>query len=154
MAKGPKKPATGGSNKPALELHVPEPKFRPGDVADFSHLDIPEAGAQARPDENCDPQDMRDMAYGLVRVLGEDNKAHGAWDPKLDPETLRAMLKNMALVRAFDERMFRGQRQGKTSFYMKCTGEEATSVAAAMALASDDMIFPSYRQQGILIVTS
>src|SRR3546814_18608730 len=35
---------------------------------------------------------------------------------------------------------------------MKCTGEEATSVAAAMALASDDMVFPSYRQQGILIV--
>ena len=47
--------------------------------------------------------------------------------------------------------MFRAQRQGKTSFYMKCTGEEATSIAPAMALASDDMIFPSYRQQGILI---
>jgi 2-oxoisovalerate dehydrogenase E1 component alpha subunit len=61
------------------------------------------------------------------------------------------MLGHMALVRAFDERMFRGQRQGKTSFYMKCTGEEATSVAASMALASDDMVFPSYRQQGILI---
>jgi 2-oxoisovalerate dehydrogenase E1 component alpha subunit len=34
---------------------------------------------------------------------------------------------------------------------MKCTGEEATSVAAAHALAGDDMIFPSYRQQGCLI---
>jgi len=34
---------------------------------------------------------------------------------------------------------------------MKCTGEEATSIAPAMALASDDMVFPSYRQQGILI---
>jgi 2-oxoisovalerate dehydrogenase E1 component alpha subunit len=34
---------------------------------------------------------------------------------------------------------------------MKCTGEEATSVAPAMALAADDMVFPSYRQQGILI---
>jgi 2-oxoisovalerate dehydrogenase E1 component alpha subunit len=34
---------------------------------------------------------------------------------------------------------------------MKCTGEEATSIAAAHALASDDMVFPSYRQQGILI---
>ena len=41
------------------------------------------------------------------------------------------MLRDMALTRAFDERMYRGQRQGKTSFYMKCTGEEATSVAAA-----------------------
>lgn len=143
--------SAAGSNKPALALHVPEPKFRPGDQADFSDIDIGQAGDMLRPDETSAPAEMRDFAYGLVRVLGEDNKAHGAWDPKLDPETLRTMLGNMALVRAFDERMFRGQRQGKTSFYMKCTGEEATSVAAAMALASDDMVFPSYRQQGILI---
>ncbi|MBA4163953.1 MAG: 3-methyl-2-oxobutanoate dehydrogenase (2-methylpropanoyl-transferring) subunit alpha [Erythrobacter sp.] len=152
MADRPEKPARGGHNKPALALHVPEPKFRPGDAADFSHLEIPPAGKLARPDEASHPSQIGDFTYGLIRVLGDDNKAHGAWDPKLDPDTLRAMLGHMALVRAFDERMFRGQRQGKTSFYMKCTGEEATSVAAAMALASDDMVFPSYRQQGILIV--
>ncbi|MEL6238582.1 MAG: 3-methyl-2-oxobutanoate dehydrogenase (2-methylpropanoyl-transferring) subunit alpha [Pseudomonadota bacterium] len=140
-----------GDNRPALALHVPEPKFRPGDTADFSDIDIGQPGDQPRPDEAADPQDMRDLAYSLVRVLGDDNKAHGPWDPKLDPDTLRAMLGHMAMVRAFDERMFRGQRQGKTSFYMKCTGEEATSVAASMALASDDMVFPSYRQQGVLI---
>ncbi|MEO0690713.1 MAG: thiamine pyrophosphate-dependent enzyme [Pseudomonadota bacterium] len=140
-----------GDNCPSLALHVPEPKFRPGDVADFSDIDIGQPGDQPRPDEATKPADMKDLAYGLVRVLGEDNKAHGPWDPKLDAETLRTMLGHMALVRAFDERMFRGQRQGKTSFYMKCTGEEATSVAASMALASDDMVFPSYRQQGILL---
>ncbi|OGS57303.1 MAG: 2-oxoisovalerate dehydrogenase, partial [Erythrobacter sp. RIFCSPHIGHO2_12_FULL_63_10] len=152
MAKRPEKPAHSGHNKPALALHVPEPKFRPGDAADFSHLEIPQAGLLTRPDETIHPSEIGDFAYGLIRVLGDDNLAHGAWDPKLDPDTLRTMLGHMALVRAFDERMFRGQRQGKTSFYMKCTGEEATSVAAAMALASDDMVFPSYRQQGILIV--
>jgi 2-oxoisovalerate dehydrogenase E1 component alpha subunit len=57
----------------------------------------------------------------------------------------------MTLTRAFDARMFRAQRQGKTSFYMKCTGEEAVSVGATLALQRDDMCFPSYRQQGILI---
>ena len=151
MADRPDDTVRQGSNKPALSLHVPEPKYRPGDTVDYSHLAIPEAGAQRRPDEACDPKDMGEFAYDLVRVLGEDDAAHGPWDPKLDPDTLREMLGHMALVRAFDERMFRGQRQGKTSFYMKCTGEEATSVAAAMALASDDMVFPSYRQQGVLI---
>src|SRR3990167_755713 len=151
MAKRPEKPAHSGHNKPALALHVPEPKFRPGDAADFSHLEIPQAGLLTRPDETIHPSEIGDFAYGLIRVLGDDNLAHGAWDPKLDPDTLRTMLGHMALVRAFDERMFRWQRQGKTSFYMKCTGEEATSVSAAMALAADDMVFPSYRQQGILI---
>src|SRR3546814_10127972 len=35
---------------------------------------------------------------------------------------------------------------------MKSTGEEAVAVAAAEALDRDDMCFPSYRQQGLLIV--
>ena len=140
-----------GANRPALSLHVPEPKSRPGEAVDFADFPVSIAGAQPRPDENCEAKATSDLCYDLVRVLGDDDKAHGAWDPKLSPETLREMLRHMAMVRAFDERMFRGQRQGKTSFYMKCTGEEATSVAASMALASDDMIFPSYRQQGILI---
>ncbi|OBV11776.1 3-methyl-2-oxobutanoate dehydrogenase (2-methylpropanoyl-transferring) subunit alpha [Erythrobacter dokdonensis] len=144
--------ASGGkANRPALALHVPEPKYRPGDTVDFSDIDIGKAGAQPRPDESAHPSEMGELAYSLIRVLGEDNQAHGPWNPRLDADTLRAMLGHMAMVRAFDERMFRGQRQGKTSFYMKCTGEEATSIAPAMALASDDMVFPSYRQQGILI---
>ena len=57
----------------------------------------------------------------------------------------------MMLTRAYDDRMYRAQRQGKTSFYMKCTGEEAVAVAQAMALDPDDMCFPTYRQQGLLI---
>ncbi len=151
MADGPATAEQRRGNLPPLSLHVPEPHFRPGDPVDYSWLNIPPAGAQPRPDENCAAADTGPLANYMIRVLGEDHRAVGPWDPKLDPETLRRMLRVMALTRAFDDRMYRGQRQGKTSFYMKCTGEEATSVAAAMALASDDMVFPSYRQQGILI---
>ena len=149
----PERPAAEGEkgNRPVLALHVPEPKYRPGDTADFSHIEVGQPGDQPRPDETIHPSQMPGLAYGLVRVLGDDNLAHGPWNPRLSPDTLRTMLGHMAMVRAFDERMFRGQRQGKTSFYMKCTGEEATSIPPAMALASDDMVFPSYRQQGILI---
>jgi 2-oxoisovalerate dehydrogenase E1 component alpha subunit len=68
----------------------------------------------------------------------------------LSPDVLRHMLRNMTLLRAFDDRMFRAQRQGKTSFYMKAPARRRP-VAAAMALGPDDMCFPSYRQQGILI---
>jgi 2-oxoisovalerate dehydrogenase E1 component alpha subunit len=151
MAKGRTPAGTAGGNLPPLSLHVPEPPFRPGDPVDYSWLDIPPAGLTPRPDEACPTEETHALCHGLVRVLDEEHKAVGPWDPKLDPETLRRMLKLMALTRAFDDRMYRGQRQGKTSFYMKCTGEEATSVASALALADDDMVFPSYRQQGILI---
>ena len=151
MANGPTSAEGARGNLPPLSLHVPEPHFRPGDPVDYSWLDIPPAGAEPRPDEACDAAETHPLCLGLVRVLDENHQAVGAWDPGLDPETLRRMLRVMALTRAFDDRMYRGQRQGKTSFYMKCTGEEATSVASAFALADDDMVFPSYRQQGILI---
>jgi len=145
MAEGPRR------NLPPLSLHVPEPKFRPGDPVDYADFDRGEAGAVARPPIDAAPGTMRDLAYGLVRVLDDEGKAVGSWDPRLEPERLVAMLRHMALTRAYDDRMYRAQRQGKTSFYMKCTGEEATSIAAAYALDRDDMCFPSYRQQGLLI---
>jgi 2-oxoisovalerate dehydrogenase E1 component alpha subunit len=139
------------SNIAPLKLHIPEPKFRPGDAADFSDIVVPKVDELPRPDENTHPSMLHPLVYGLVRVLDFDHKAKGSWNPNLDADKLRLMLRKMMTVRAFDDRMFRAQRQGKTSFYMKCTGEEATSVATTMALDRDDMCFPSYRQQGILI---
>jgi 2-oxoisovalerate dehydrogenase E1 component alpha subunit len=130
---------------------VPEPAFRPGDTPDFSSLNIPAAGEAPRPDTGVAASETHPLTTDLVRVLGDDGKAVGAWDPKLDPETLRKMLRDMVTVRIFDDRMYRAQRQGKTSFYMKATGEEAIAVAAAAALDRDDMHFPTYRQQGLLI---
>jgi 2-oxoisovalerate dehydrogenase E1 component alpha subunit len=139
------------ANLQPLSLYVPEPKFRPGDTVDFTQVAIPAAGDVRRPDTADRAESFIDLAYELVRVLDDEGQAVGPWNPRLSPETLRAMLRSMVLVRAFDERMFRAQRQGKTSFYMKCTGEEAVSVAAAFALDYEDMCFPSYRQQGLLI---
>jgi len=139
------------ANLKPLSLHVPEPKFRPGDKADFSDIVVPPAGSAPRPAADARPDSFHELAYTLVRVLDDDGRAVGPWDPKLSPELLIRMLRSMALTRAFDERMFRAQRQGKTSFYMKCTGEEAVAIPATYALERDDMCFPSYRQQGILI---
>src|SRR4030095_5951894 len=81
----------------------------------------------------------------------EEGGPSGAGAPKLSADTLRRGLRAMMLTRAYDERMFRQQRQGKITFYMKCTGEEAIGVGQAMALAPDDMLFPTYRHQGLLI---
>lgn len=98
-----------------------------------------------RPETGSLEADMRDMPYGLIRVLDDAGNAIGPWDPKLDPERLRHGLKAMMLTRAFDDRMFQAHRQGKTSFYMKSTGEEALGAAPSMVLGRDDMCFPTYR---------
>src|SRR3954463_891793 len=146
-----KDPSVKRPNRPKLTLHVPEPPFRPGDTPDFSSLKIPAAGSAPRPDTNVTAAETHGLTTALVRVLGDDHKAVGPWNPKLDPDTLRKMLSDMVTVRIFDDRMYRAQRQGKTSFYMKCTGEEAIATATAAALDRDDMHFPTYRQQGLLI---
>jgi len=132
-------------------FHVPEPAARPGDEADFHAIAIPPAGAMPRPPVDADPASMRDLAYGLIRVLDGDGRAVGPWNPAIAPEVLHKGLRAMLLLRALDERMVRMHRQGKISFYMKATGEEAVSVAATLALDARDMCFPTYRQQGILL---
>jgi 2-oxoisovalerate dehydrogenase E1 component alpha subunit len=134
-----------------LRLHIPEPKHRPGEAADFGRLRIPKAGSAERPAVDADAFAIRDLAHALIRVLDDDGAALGPWDPKLDAETLRRALRTMLRIRAYDERMHRAQRQGKTSFYMKCTGEEGVAVAQTLALERDDVLFPTYRQQGLLI---
>jgi len=134
-----------------LRLHIPEPHFRPGDKVDFSYLDIPPAGATRRPAPDAPEPDMRDLPYGLVRVLDEEGRAAGPWDPRMTADELRAGLRAMVLTRAFDDRLFRAHRQGKTSFFLKSAGEEAVACACALAMARDDMCFPTYRMAGWLI---
>ena len=133
-------------------LHVPHPPARPGEKPDFSYLEIPPAGREPRPDTLAPALEIERLGTGMVRVLDEQGHAVGAWNPHLEPEDLQVALRHMLLTRHFDERMQRMQRQGRISFYMKSTGEEAVAVAQAMALEPGDMLFPSYRTQGLFIV--
>ena len=134
-----------------LSLHVPEPSVRPGGKPDFSHVGFAPAGAARRPPMDVDPTEIRDLAYSLIRVIDDEGEAVGPWAAALTPAELRQGLRDMMLTRAFDARMLLSQRQGKTSFYIQSLGEEAIACAHRKALASGDMCFPTYRQQGLLI---
>ena len=134
-----------------LRFRMPEPPARPGELADFSYVVVPPAGSVRRPDIDTDPAEMRDLAYSLVRVLDDNGSATGPWIPELEPDALYHGLRAMVMTRTYDDRMMMAQRQGKTSFYMRCTGEEAISVGHALELDRDDMFFPTYRNQGWLI---
>lgn len=132
-------------------LHVPEPQFRPGDTPDYSHISVPADHTLPRPDPMCEHHITAPHALGLIRVMRFSGEAVGEWNPDISVETKLEGLRAMMLTRAMDDRMFNMQRQGKMSFYMKSAGEEAVSVGHAMALRDTDMVFPTYRQQGILI---
>ncbi len=136
---------------PPLALHVPEPPARPGRETDFGYLALSPAGGVRMPPIDSRPAQTRDIAEALVRVLDESGHAVGPWDPHADVELLKRGLRTMMLVRVFDARMLTAQRQRKISFYMQSLGEEAVAVGQSLALGADDMCFPTYRQQGILI---
>lgn len=139
------------TGQPTLSLHVPEPQWRPGDTPDFSNVDIPEAGSVRRPAVDEDPENIRDLAFTIIRVLDKEGKAVGPWAGTLTDDELKDGLRHMLTLRAFDARMLMAHRQGKTSFYMQHLGEEAISCAFQKALAPGDMNFPTYRQAGLLI---
>ncbi|MEM9421533.1 MAG: thiamine pyrophosphate-dependent enzyme [Pseudomonadota bacterium] len=134
-----------------LRLTIPEPSGRPGDKPDFSHIDFGAPGAVPKPALDITAKEAVGFADSLVRVLDDEGGAHGMWAEGIETETLHHGLKSMVRTRAFDARMVKAQRQGKTSFYIQCLGEEAISVGQQMALRKGDMHFPSYRQQGLLI---
>lgn len=133
-------------------LHVPRYHAGPGEVADFSYLKLSPAGEVQRPDVNAAAAGLAPMANQLIRVLDDQHHAVGPWHPHLEPEELQVGLRHMMLTRAFDDRMQRMQRSGKISFYIRSLGEEAIGVAQGMALRPGDMLFPSYRQQGLYMV--
>ena len=139
------------SDYPPLRLHVPEPSGRPGRPTDFSYLQLCPAGRAEKPPIDVAPVDTRELATQLIRILDEEGRAVGPWATEEAPELLLQGLRAMLKTRLFDARMLKAQRQKKLSFYMQCLGEEAIAVGQTLALRPDDMHFPTYRQQGILI---
>lgn len=144
--------ANRGAPQPGpLSLHVPEPSGRPGHETDFSYLHLAAAGEVRRPKVDASAKKMSDLAFTLIRVLDKEGNAIGPWAPQVDVELLLRGLRAMIKTRIFDARMLVAQRQKKLSFYMQALGEEAIAVAHALALRDDDMCFPTYRQQGLLM---
>lgn len=133
-------------------LHIPHAAARPGEKPDFGYLALSDAGSVDRPPVNSRAVNIEFLANELVRVLDDDHIAQGPWNPQLDQSSLLEALRLMVLVRQYDDRMQRMQRQGKITFYMQSLGEEAVSIGAGLALRAEDMLFPAYRNQGLYIL--
>lgn len=70
----------------------------------------------------------------------------------IGPEDLRAMYRDMAVVRAFDREATSLQRQGELALWPECRGQEAAQIGSAYALRPRDQVFPSYREHGVALV--
>jgi pyruvate dehydrogenase E1 component alpha subunit len=69
-----------------------------------------------------------------------------------NPEILIALYRAMVLTRTFDQRAVSLQRTGRLGTYAVSLGQEAVSVGVASAMRSEDVLLPSYRDNGALLL--
>ena len=141
--------SASGENATKLRLRIPAPARgqHPPDRVRY----ISRAGEMHKPALDEKVERIALMRKQLVRVLDDDGQAVGEWVPEMSVEDKVARPAQHDADARFDARMLRAHRQGKTSFYMQCLGEEAIACAQQRALRPGDMHFPTYRQQGLLI---
>ena len=68
------------------------------------------------------------------------------------PETLAALYRWMTLIRAFDARAIALQRTGQLGTFASMLGQEAIQASLGSAMAPQDVLLATYREQGALLM--
>ncbi|WP_049901240.1 thiamine pyrophosphate-dependent dehydrogenase E1 component subunit alpha [Halococcus agarilyticus] len=83
-------------------------------------------------------------------VLDSDGSLDGD-PPDLDDGELLGLYRTFIATRQLEDKMLNMQRSGEASLVARSRGEEATPLGAAAALAPDDWVFYTYRQNSALL---
>eukprot|EP00189_Rhodosorus_marinus_P014050 CAMPEP_0184738606 /NCGR_PEP_ID=MMETSP0315-20130426/1264_1 /TAXON_ID=101924 /ORGANISM="Rhodosorus marinus, Strain UTEX LB 2760" /LENGTH=357 /DNA_ID=CAMNT_0027206447 /DNA_START=543 /DNA_END=1616 /DNA_ORIENTATION=+ len=82
---------------------------------------------------------------------GKIDKTGRRFENVMPAKTRKEVYKTMVRTSIMDDIFYLAQRQGRISFYMTCSGEEASVVASAAALKPSDQVFAQYREQGLFL---
>jgi pyruvate dehydrogenase E1 component alpha subunit len=74
---------------------------------------------------------------------------HPDFPLEITGEELRALYRDLVLVRRVDAEATALQRQGELGLWAQLLGQEAAQVGAGRALRPTDMAFPTYREHGV-----
>lgn len=88
----------------------------------------------------------------LRGVLAPDGSVLAEPSAPIELEVAQALYRQLRRVRRIDTRMIQLQRQGRIGFYGAASGQEAAPVAAGLALAAEDWVFPALRESAVLLV--
>lgn len=86
-----------------------------------------------------------------LSILNENGEVDQALMPALTDSDLIRAYELLVLARTFDERALALQREGRLGTYPPIRGQEAAQVGSALALASADWVFPSFREMGVFL---
>lgn len=95
---------------------------------------------------------VAEFSVESVQVLAEDGSVDEALMPSLSDDELLELYEGMKRSRRLDERAIALQRRGEIGTYAPAIGQEGAQVGSACAMAEDDWIVPSFREQAALLV--
>ena len=93
-----------------------------------------------------------DFKIEWLQVLDEQGKCDEQLRPPLTDSQIKTLYEWLVFARAFDEKAFKLQREGRLGTYASIRGQEAAQVASAFALEASDWMFPSFREAGASFV--
>jgi 2-oxoisovalerate dehydrogenase E1 component alpha subunit len=87
----------------------------------------------------------------LVQLLTPEGERveHPDYSVDLTDEELRALYRDLVLVRRVDAEATALQRQGELGIWASLLGQEAAQVGSGRAMRDDDYAFPTYREHGV-----
>jgi pyruvate dehydrogenase E1 component alpha subunit len=87
----------------------------------------------------------------LIQLLTPEGERvdHPDYPLEISAEELRALYRDLVLVRRWDLEATALQRQGELGIWASLLGQEAAQVGAGRALQDGDMAFPTYREHGV-----
>jgi len=92
---------------------------------------------------------LRSECVQLLTVDGE-RLTHPDYDVDLTDEEYRSLYRDLVVVRRLDAEATALQRQGELGLWASLLGQEAAQVGSARAARATDMVFPTYREHGVL----
>jgi len=87
----------------------------------------------------------------LIQLLTPEGERteHPDYPIELTAEEIKALYRDLVLVRRIDFEAIALQRQGELGIWASLLGQEAAQVGSGRALTPRDMAFPTYREHGV-----
>jgi len=106
------------------------------------------AGRAASRSRNHDRPDPKPELIQLLTPEGE-RAEHPDYPLELTADAIKALYRDLVLVRRIDFEAIALQRQGELGIWASLLGQEAAQVGSGRALGPRDMAFPTYREHGV-----
>jgi pyruvate dehydrogenase E1 component alpha subunit len=87
-----------------------------------------------------------------LEILDTEGGVDAALMPELDPSRIPDLYRDMVLMRTFDTKALKLQRQGRMGTWPPIKGQEAIQAGVALAMGDNDWLIPAFREHGIMVL--